>query len=215
MTAVLGSQILTLTNPAIANSTTATVTVNPALPQIYTNPSQPSAPPDGKSHSFLLQISNADTVEHTLNLSTSDATIATVSPSVVTFPVGAIQVPISIAGLKLGTTSLNISSPTLGAANIQVYITNLLNGASIGPVVSQPIGVALHSSLSVGPIVSSPVGVTQQSGINIGAVVSSAVGVVQVPKADIGAIISPAVGVVQTDGIPVGEVVSPPIGVQH
>jgi len=197
--ATLGAQALTLTNAAIANSATATVSVNPALPVVFTNPAQLSAPPNNTARPFTVVLANSDTVAHTLNLSIADATIATIAPASVTIPAGSTQATINITGLKLGFTLLNITSPTLASVSVQVYVTNLLNGAVIGPVVAPLVGVLRGGGSTVGPIVSPAVGVFRGGASTVGPIIS----------------VSPPVGVLRGGGSTVGPIVSPPVGVSN
>lgn len=214
--AVLGSQTLTITNPSVANSATAMVAVNPTLPIVYANPAVLVTPPDSTSHSFFLQLSHSDNVAHTLNLSMSDPTIATISPAIIAVSAGNIQVPITVTGLKLGTTQLNVTSSTLAAVNIQTYVTNALNGSSVGPVLSPIVGVSrvfdsttFPAGQVLGPIVSKSIGVdrifdstTLPVGQVLGPIVSKPIGVDRVfdttalPEGGVlGPIVSPIVEV--------------------
>jgi hypothetical protein len=195
--AVLGNQVLMVTNPSVANDGTLNISVNPALPKIYVDPIQPSVPPDGKPHGISLRLTNNDTVEHTVVLETVDATIATVAPGSISFAPGTSQVIVHLTGLKLGTTSLRISSASLNAVAAQVYVTNLLNGAAIGPVISSAVKVSKRSGLLVGPVISAPVGVAQRALQKDGAVLSVPVGIVRPSGANNGVVISRPVEVIQ------------------
>lgn len=165
-TATLGAQTLTVSNPAVANGTGAMlVTINNLLPKIDTGTLPSAVAPDGLAHPFNLTLTNADIVDNTFNLSVLDPTIIGVSPATVTIPAGATSVSISITGIILGYTALTITSPTLGTVSKQIYSTNLLNGATIGPVASIPVGVYVpfsFSNLPIGtvvPVTSGAVGV--------------------------------------------------------
>jgi hypothetical protein len=195
--AVLGTQVLMVTNPSVANDGTLNISVNPALPKIYVDPIQPSVPPDGKPHDISLRLTNNDTVEHTVVLETVDATIATVAPASISFAPGTSQVVAHLTGLKLGTTSLRISSASLNAVAAQVYVTNLLNGADIGPVISSAVRVSKRSGLLLGPVISAPVGVAQRALQKDGAVLSVPVGVVRSSGANNGVVLSRPVEVIQ------------------
>ena len=80
-------------------------------------------PPDGKSRQFTVRLSNVDTLSHAIGLSTSDATIATVSPASVIIPAGATEVFANITGLKGGTTEINLVSTSLKSTKAPVFIT--------------------------------------------------------------------------------------------
>ena len=165
--AALGSQAITVKNPAVANGSAAMlVNVFDLLPRLNTATIPAAVIPDGVARPFQLSLSNPDTVDHTLNFSTLDPTIVGVSPASVVIPAGFISATVNITGLKPGYTMLNVSSPTLAAASKQVYATTLLNGGVVGPVLSAPTGVSVPyttaSILPPGtavPVVSQPVGV--------------------------------------------------------
>lgn len=243
--ASLGAQVLTVTNPAVANgSATATVTVMNAFPKVVVTPSPLVVPPDGSSHAFSLQLTNSDAVAHVLNLSPADPTIASVSPSSVTVPAGETQATVSMTGLKLGYTVLNISSPTLAAITVPVYVTNALNtGASIGPLISMPVGVErmvdgskLAPGSVVSPLNSMPVGVERATsgvglpvGSSLGPVISKPVGVARAADTSslpagtsLGPVASSPVGVARAldgsslpDGMALGPVLSSPVGIER
>lgn len=243
-TAALGAQALMVTNPTVANgSSSATVLVTRALPTAYASPSPLAVPPDGGVHSFSVRLSDIDDAPHTLDLSVLDSSLATISPATLTIAAGSIQATASVTGLRLGYTVLTISSPTLGVISVPIYITNALNGAAIGPIVSSVVGVsrlmggaALPVGTAIGPIVSPVVGVNRPTtgaalpaGTAIGPIVSSIVGVSRPTSgtalpvgASIGPIVSSAVGVNRPTsgaalpaGASIGPIVSPVIGVQR
>jgi hypothetical protein len=214
-TATLGSQTLTISNPAVANGTGAMlVSIIDALPKINTSTIPSAVIPDGVVRQFTLSLTNADSFSNSFSLSTADPTIISVTPASVTIPAGATSVPITIAGLKLGYTMLNITSPTLAAVSKQIYASNLLNGASVGPVLSSAVGVVVPylSGLPNGtvlPVTSSTVGVDVPYNLSallpIGTIVpvaSSAVGV------DV-----PYTLATLPAGTLVGPILSPPVGV--
>lgn len=165
--ATLGPQTLTVSNSAVANGSGAMlVTINDTQPTVDPGTLPMAVVPDGLAHPFTISLTNADFVDNTLNLSVLDPTILTVSPSSVTIPAGTKSASITITGLKLGYTTVTITSPTLATASAQIYATNLLNGATVGPVASVPVGVYVpysFSNLPVGtvvPVTSGAVGVT-------------------------------------------------------
>jgi hypothetical protein len=130
-------------------------------------------------------------------LETVDASIATVAPTSISFAPGTSQVIAHLTGLKLGTTSLRISSTSLNAVAAQVYVTNFLNGADIGPVISSAVRVSKSSGLLVGPVISAAVGVAQRTMQKDGAILSVPVGVVQPSGANNGVVLSRPVEVIQ------------------
>ncbi len=237
-TATLGTQTLSISNPALANGVAAMlVNIIDALPRINTNTIPSAVIPDGVARPFTLSLTNIDTVDHSFNLSALDPTIIGVTPATVTIPAGTSSVPISIAGLKLGYTMLNITSPTLAAVSKQIYASSLLNGASVGPVLSIPVGVSVPYTLAtllpvgtVVPVASSAVGVDVPYNLNSllpsGTVVpltSPAVGVdvpynlgSLLPNGTVVPVTSQVVGVdvpYSLSTLPPGTAVSPPVGV--
>jgi hypothetical protein len=140
--ASLGSQTITVKNLAVANGTGAMlVNVIDLLPRLNIATIPSAVIPDGIARPFQLRLSNADTVDHSLSLSTLDPTIVSVSPASVTIPAGSTSATVNIAGLKPGYTMLNVTSPILAAVSKQVYATTLLNGAVVGPVQSVIVGM--------------------------------------------------------------------------
>jgi hypothetical protein len=239
--AALGAQPLAVTNPAIANGTAAMlVTIVDALPRIDINSIPPAVVPDSIVRPFALSLTNADTIDHTLNFSVADSTIISVSPSSLTIPAGTTTGLIYLAGLKPGYTLFNITSPTLSAVSKQIYASSLLNGAEVGPVLSYPVGLTVPYSLSslpigtVLPVTSAVVGVdvpyNPATLLPIGTVVPVASLVVGVdvpynpatllPIGTIVPVASAAVGVdvpyslsAQPVGTVIGPILSPPVGV--
>lgn len=172
-TATLGSQPISVTNPALANGTAAMlVTIVDSLPKINTNTIPSAVVPDAVARTFQLSLTNVDTVDHSFNLSTLDSGIISVFPALVTIPAGSLSVNITLAGLQLGYTTLNITSPTLAAVSKQIYASNLLNGAIVGPVLSSFVSVEVPVNLSQLPnnVLSSSI--TVNTPLTVGSVVS-------------------------------------------
>ena len=239
-TATLGTQPLSVTNPMVANGVAAMlVNIVDAIPKINTNTIPSAVIPDGVARPFLLSITNSDTVDHSFSLSALDPTIISVSPTAVTIPAGATSASITIAGLKLGYTTLNITSPTLAAVSKQIYASTLLNGAVVGPVLSSTVGIAVPNTMAglsgtVLPVASKVIGVSvpyvTSTLLPIGAVVpvtSNIVGVtvpyeasLLLPKGAVVPVASSAVGVDVPNsllalpiGTSVGPTLSPVVGV--
>jgi len=145
-TAMLGPKSLTVTNAAVPNSSaSALVTVDGSMPQIDVSPAPLSFAADGKPHAFSLVLTDADTRDNTVSLTTTDPSIATVLPTSVTIPAGAMQASATITGFKTGITVLQIASPTLATTSAPVYIANPVPGATVGPVVSRVVGVTTRA----------------------------------------------------------------------
>lgn len=185
--AILGAQQLTFSTSA--GSTTAGVTVNPALPTVYTMPGPLAVPPDSVQRPFTLRLSNADNIPHSLTISVADPTVATVAATTVTIPAGALEAQIPITGLKAGQTAITFDSATLGTTTFIAYVTteyqemnkarsalvdvvvqesplpasvtySPLSAAHVGIVVAEP--AAPPAPVTIAPIVAPLVGVSVQ-----------------------------------------------------
>lgn len=218
--AILGAQAITVSNPTVANgSASASLTVNRALPKVSVSPSPLAVPPDGSVRAFLLRLTDVDDFPHTVNLSVGDPTIAGISPAAVTIPAGSSQASFSVSGLKQGYTVLSISSPTLAAASDSIYVTNVVSGATVGPLVSAPVTVQRQSGplslpvgTALGPLLSLPVGVDRRvvanalpTGSVLGPINSAPVGVQRVG----------ALGNTLPAGSVLGPVASAPVGIDR
>ncbi len=191
--ATLGTLPLTLTNPAVANGSAAVnVTVRRSLPKVTVTPAPLVVPPDSTPRVFTVRLTEGDEVAHVINLAVTDSSVASLSSASVTIPAGEMQANVNMTGLKQGYTVLNLSSPNLASVSVPVYVTSALaNGATVGPLISMPVGVdrmantvSLTPGSTLGPLVSMPVGVNRMadtaslpSGMSIGPISSSPVGV--------------------------------------
>jgi hypothetical protein len=119
--AVIGKQKVILVNAS--GSTSTNVTVNPALPTAKAAPTPLAVPPDSTTHQFAVQLSLADTVSHTFSVAVADSSVASTSTQSLTIPAGSLQAIGNITGLKNGTTSLTLTSATLGTLSLPVYVT--------------------------------------------------------------------------------------------
>lgn len=218
--AMLGAQPLTLTNPAVANGSAAvSVTVKRALPKVTVSPAPLVVPPDSTPHAFTVRLTEIDEVAHVVNLAVTDSSMASLSSTSVTIAPGETQANVSMTGLKQGYTVLNLSSPTLAPVSVPVYVTAALaNGATVGPLISPPVGVdrmrdtvTLTPGSTLGPLISKPVGVDRMRDTTT-----------LPPGVTLGPVSSPPVGVSRaSDGaaLPVGSAVSPllsvPVGIDR
>ena len=119
--AVPGAKNFTIANAA--GSAAFTLTLAPPLPQAAFNPQPIALPPDNVPRSFTIVLSNADTIAHSVNLTTDNAAVATVSPASVTFAVGETSKTIQITGRLGGLTTVRASSATLGSSAAPVFVT--------------------------------------------------------------------------------------------
>ena len=159
--AVLGPHAFAFENSA--GSASAIVSVNPLLPSVLVSPAPLAIPPDGRSRQFIVRLTNSDSLPHTINLSTGDATIATVAPASVTIAAGTTEIFASITGVRGGTTSIILNSATLNATTAPVFITADFVGIStsfanlLGVVVEQAPVAPVNATIT--PIVSPLLGV--------------------------------------------------------
>lgn len=216
-----------MSNPGVSNGSVGmTIAVGQALPRMSVSPAQLAVPSDGKEHTFSINLTNPDDIDHAVNLAVGDPTMATVTPSMLVIPAGATQVSVTLKGLKLGYSSLSLTSPTLATTSAPVYVTSTLDGATVGPLVSPQVrvrrpaeGNALAPGANVGPIVSPQVRVTVpatslvlSSGTSVGPMFSSPVRVRRLAEGaslpagtSVGPIVSPQVHVkvlAETAGLP-------------
>lgn len=140
--AALGGHTFTVSNSA--GSATFVVTVNPKLPVLSVAPVPLAVAPDNVPRSFSVNLTNADTVAHTVNLSTTNSAIATVSPVSLSIAPGQTSVLASITGVSGGSTTLSLTSPSLQTVQAPVFVTtefagiNTSNAPLVGVVLEKP-----------------------------------------------------------------------------
>jgi hypothetical protein len=158
--AVLGKQQITLTNAA--GGASISVTINPTLPIAAVSPTPIAVPPDGTIRQFAVQLSFADTVSHAFTVNLGDTSIANTSTPTLTIAAGTTQAIGNIKGLKTGTTSITLVSPTLGTLSVPLYVTSDFVGLStsnapmLGVVLAAPASQPAQQSAAT---VSSNLGV--------------------------------------------------------
>lgn len=141
--ATLGTQQVTFSNSA--GSAVASIRVNPVLPTASVTPTPIAIPPDSSARQFAIQLSYADTVEHSFTVVSADSTTVKVSAANLTIAAGQTQVIGNISGLKNGVTSLTLTSPTMGVLTLPVYVTadflglNTSTSPLLGVVLTPPI----------------------------------------------------------------------------
>lgn len=164
LSATLGPRALTLANAA--GSTTATITVNPPLPQVFVDPTPLAVAPDNIPRPFTIRLSSTDNIDHLIALSASNDKI-TVSPASVTIPTGQTSVQASITGVTAGQATLSLTSATLGTTLVPVFITGEFSG--INTSFARPLGVVLPvsqpPSTQITPVASRLLGVLVGSGV--------------------------------------------------
>jgi YD repeat-containing protein len=138
----LGAHTFTVGNSA--GSASFVLTVNPKLPALSVAPLPLAVAPDNVPRSFSITLGNADTVEHTLNLATSNPAVATISPASLVIGPGQTSVLASITGVAGGSTTLSLTSPTLKTVLAPVFVTadfagiNTSNAPLVGVVLETP-----------------------------------------------------------------------------
>ncbi|WP_426166046.1 hypothetical protein [Pseudoduganella sp. R-34] len=148
--APIGEKALLVTN-ALAPDTSATVkmSVFNGAPAISTDPGQISVAPNAQANSVTLRLSSVDVMAHDLSLALDDTDIATVSPARLTIPAGSQQAAVTLSGLKVGTTMLTVTSPTLATIKFPVYVGSIADGTVIGPILSAPVDVRVFFAPNV------------------------------------------------------------------
>ncbi|WP_426166032.1 hypothetical protein [Pseudoduganella sp. R-34] len=180
--AVSGQRVLQVANPSVPDSTaTAALTIIDGAPRINTDPSPISLFPNGKNNTVTIRLSAADLIDNTIALTSSDPTIATVTPASITVPRGQLQATVQVTGLKVGTTLLNMTSATLQPISYQIYVGSVADNTLVDPVLARPVGVVLMKNFEPdGVAIAPPVGVVllHQGAAPGGVINASPVGVV-------------------------------------
>jgi len=119
----LGTHQLTFSTPL--GEVTASITIEPRLPVLFVSPSPLAASVNSGSNVLDIRLSSADIVEHVINFSIPNTSVATVSPASITIPVGSTtaSVAVEVQPLSIGNTGVLISSSTLQDTSIPVFIT--------------------------------------------------------------------------------------------
>ena len=150
----LGSHIFTVANAA--GNATATITINPGLPVLSVAPLPLAVAPDNVPRSFNIGLSNADSVAHIVNLTPSNAAIATVSPASLSIAPGQTSVFASITGVSGGSTTLTLTSPTLQTVQVPVFVTaefagiNTSNAPLVGVILEKPFAPPIPQNIQLG-----------------------------------------------------------------
>ena len=150
----VGPQTFTVSNAA--GSATFTITISSTLPVLSVAPLPLAVAPDGVPRSFSITLSNADAVAHTVNLTTANSTIATVSPASLSIAPGQTSVLASIKGLTGGSTTLTLTSPTLQTVQVPVFVTaefagiNTSNALLVGVVLEAPPAPPVSQTIQLG-----------------------------------------------------------------
>ena len=152
LAATLGPQQISVRNSA--GTAGASISVNPVLPQVFVDPTPLAIPPDNVARPITIRLSNADTVDHVLSLSASNAKM-TVSPASLTIHAGQTQAPATVRGVSAGQSTLTIASATLGTTLFPVFITGEFVGVSSS--FARLLGVILQSNAPANQTLITPV----------------------------------------------------------
>ena len=140
--AALGGHTFTVSNSA--GSANFVITVNPKLPVLSVAPLPLAVAPDNVPRSFSISLTNADTIAHTVNLTTTNSAIATVSPASLSIAPGTTALLARITGVSGGSTILSLTSPTLQTVQVPVFVTTEFAGINtshaplVGVVLEKP-----------------------------------------------------------------------------
>ena len=137
--AALGASTLRVSSAA--GNATININVRPPLPKIELSPLPIAVPPDGRSATIDLVLSNADDQAHTIALSTVRPDIASVSPASVTIPAGATRTALFVTGRLGGNTELRVESATLGNSASPIFVLAAFEG--INTARANQVGVTL------------------------------------------------------------------------
>jgi YD repeat-containing protein len=165
--APVGTQPITIASAA--GNATASITVAPLLPKVSVDPAPLAIPPDNVLRQFTIRLSHVDAIDHIVTLSASNSNI-TVSPASVTIPAGRLSVPASIKGISAGQSVITLSSTTLGASLVPVFVTAEFVGitTSRAPL----LGMVLESAAQPNQTQITPM-VSRQLGVLVGSAVRS------------------------------------------
>lgn len=124
------------------------ITVNPSTPTIIISPAPLAVPIDNIDRTFFIRLSNTDTIDHVLSLSTANSAISTVTPAMLTIPAGQTEITAKVRGVSDGTTSLTITSPGIVPSSVGIYVTAEFGGINVAT--APLLGILLQSSGGTG-----------------------------------------------------------------
>jgi hypothetical protein len=128
-------------------------------------------PPDGRPRELLLRLSKADYRDNTINLSVSDTSKASVSPTSVLIPAGQTSVKFTVTpGTNSATLSLIAEAVNLARVSVPLFLTADFRGANTS--YAQPVGVVV--AMAPGQVTRSVQLANQLVGVSVGAVLTQA-----------------------------------------
>lgn len=132
-----GTQTLTFSNAQ--GTARIALVVAAVLPTLSAEPNPLALPPDNTPRAITLRLSGADAVAHTVNIASSDAARATVSPASVVLAAGQTAVQVSVTPKAGGFANLVLTSPTLQSVTVPVFVTTDFRG--INTSYAAPVGI--------------------------------------------------------------------------
>ena len=138
----LGAQSLAFSN--IVGTANANFTVGPVLPTLRFEASPLAFPPDSVARNVTLLLTQPDVVPHTVTISSSNVSKLAVNTTTVTFAAGQISQQINLTPKVAGFANINLSSATLAAQVVPVFLTTDFRGVntSYAPRVGVLVGDA-------------------------------------------------------------------------
>ncbi|WP_374692548.1 Ig-like domain-containing protein [Accumulibacter sp.] len=159
--ATLGARVFTASTAT--GDAIFSLMIDPQVPTLDFSPS-PATLTAGGSQTVTFMLSNADTVAHSLTLTSTNTAVATVSPDSISFQAGQTQATGTVTAVASGTAAVTVNSQTLGQTSLGIYVSAPFSGQ--GAAYAAPVGVLRRAGAApsgVGPIVAPNVGVVRQS----------------------------------------------------
>jgi YD repeat-containing protein len=125
------------------------ISIAPQLPTLSVTPTPLAIPIDNTDRRFTVRLSNADIVDRVISLSSSNASIAAVSPSSVTVMAGQTEADALIRGVQGGIATISLSATGLASTSVAVYVTAEFAGINVAT--APVVGVVLPSSPTSAP----------------------------------------------------------------
>ena len=150
----------TLVVATAAGSTNVQITIRPALPTADVSPLPIAVAPGSGVSAYDVVLSNADDQAHSFSLAVLRPDVATVSPANLTLAPGQTSAKFTVRGVAGGNTELRLSSTTLNAVQVPVFVTanpegiNSARAISVGVEFAKPVEPARgFASTVVAPLV--------------------------------------------------------------
>jgi YD repeat-containing protein len=157
--APVGTHTFTLTNGGGVAS--FAFSIAPPLPRLQASPNPLAVPPDGVERQLSIRLSNADTIAHAISLASTDNGVLSVTPPSLLFAPGVTEAFATIRGVAAGNVTLGLTSPTLDALLVPVFVTaefagiNTSHASQVGAILLPGVQPNLRS---IDPLLSPNVG---------------------------------------------------------